>query len=31
MLENIVNRAIWSVDRAEAAAAASPVGAAGRA
>jgi len=30
MLENIVNRAIWSVDRAEAAAA-SPVGAAGRA
>ncbi|HEX5823978.1 MAG TPA: xylose isomerase [Candidatus Limnocylindrales bacterium] len=31
LLENIVNRAIWSVDRAEAAAAASPVGAAGRA
>jgi xylose isomerase len=30
MLENIVNRAIWSVDRAEAAAA-TPVGAAGRA
>jgi xylose isomerase len=31
MLENIVNRAIWAVDRAEATAAASPVGAAGRA
>jgi xylose isomerase len=31
MLENIVNRAIWSVDRAEASAAATPVGAAGRA
>ncbi len=31
MLENIVNRATWSVDRAEEAAAATPVGAAGRA
>jgi xylose isomerase len=30
MLENIVNRAIWSVDRAEAAAAAAPIGAAAR-
>jgi len=30
MLENIVNRAIWAVDRAEAAASAAPIGAAGR-